>query len=73
MNVLRRIWAGIVSAVAGVALAILVQVIGQMTMGWQIDCLKWTVLAFASIGFLLGFVIGPRNTKARSKGGAMQN
>ncbi len=69
MNVLRRIWTGIVAAIAGVALAVLVQVIGQMTMGLPIDYLMWIVFAFAGSGFLLGVVIGPRSTKASSKDG----
>ena len=67
MNIFGRIWTGFVAAVAGVAVAILVQVVGQMTMGFQIDYLKWIVLAFASIGFLLGIIIGPRSTKVSRK------
>ena len=67
MNICGRIWTGIVAAVAGIALAVLAQVIGQMTMGWQIDSLKWTVPAFACVGFLLGAAIGPRSTKAPGK------
>lgn len=67
MNTLRRIWTGVVAAVAGVAVAVLVQVSGQMTMGLQIDDLKWIVMACASIGFFLGVVIGPRSTKQVTK------
>jgi len=67
MNVIRRIWMGIVAAIAGVALAVLVQVAGQMALGFQIDYLKWTVWAFSAVGFLPGFVIGPRSTKATSR------
>ena len=68
MKILRRVWIGIVAAAAGAALAVLVQIVGQMTMGLPIDYLGWIVLAFVSIGFLLGVVIGPRNTKRAAKG-----
>jgi hypothetical protein len=67
MNIFSRIWTGFVAAVAGVAVAILVQVVGQMTMGFQIDYLKWIVLIFASVGFLLGIIIGPRSSKPSNK------
>ena len=60
MNILHRIWTGIVAAVTGVALSIVAQMVGHTTSGWQIDDLKWLVLAFAGLGFVLGFVIGPR-------------
>ena len=67
MSIFARIWTGVVAAVAGIALAVLAQVIGQMTLGWQMDSLKWTVSAFAGVGFLLGAAIGPRSTKAPGK------
>jgi hypothetical protein len=60
VNILHRIWTGVVAAVTGVALAVVVHLAGQMTSGWQIDSLSWTLLAFASIGFVLGVLIGPR-------------
>ncbi len=68
MNVFRHIWTGIVAAVAGAALALLLQVIGQMTVGLPIDYLQWIVLALASFGFLLGVAIGPRALNDPSKG-----
>ena len=51
---------------AGAALAVLIQVVGQMTMGLPIDYLQWILLACAVIGFLLGVVIGPRSTKPKT-------
>ena len=65
MNLLRRIWTGIVAAVAGAALAVLVPGIGLMFVGWPIDYLKWILLACVSIGFLLGMVIGPRQLSTK--------
>jgi hypothetical protein len=60
VNILHRIWTGIVAAVTGVTLAVVVHVVGQMTSGWQMDSLPWTLLALASVGFVLGVLIGPR-------------
>jgi len=67
MNILHRIWTGVVAAVTGVAVAVLIVVIGLMTKILQIDSLIWIVIACASIGFLLGVVIGPRSTKQKTK------
>ena len=67
MKALRHIWTGIVGAMAGAALAVLIQVIGQMTMGFPIDYLQWILLACAGIGFLLGVVIGPKSTKPKTQ------
>ena len=67
MNVLRRVWTGIVAAVAGAALALAIQVFGLMTIGLPIDYLPWIVLVLAGIGFLLGVAIGPRALKKSAK------
>jgi hypothetical protein len=64
MNIIRRIWTGIVAAIAGIALAILVQIVGQMAFGMPIDYLKWIIIGFASFGFLIGAAFGPRKIKA---------
>src|SRR5262249_1465995 len=45
-----RLWTGIVAATAGAALGVLVQVVGQMTMGLPMDYVLWIVLPFAGIG-----------------------
>ena len=50
-------------------MAVLLQVIGQMTMGLAIDYLQWILLACASVGFLLGVIIGPRSTKPKTLAG----
>jgi hypothetical protein len=51
---------------AGAAVAGLIQVVGQLTMGLSIDYLQWILLACVGIGFLLGVVIGPRSTKPKT-------
>jgi hypothetical protein len=62
MGLLSRLWAGIVAAVAGVALAIVVQVVGQMTVGLAIEYLEKIVLSLGIAGFVLGFLVGNRRT-----------
>jgi hypothetical protein len=66
MKLLRRIWTGIAGAMAGAALAVLTQVIGQMTIGFSIDYLQWILLAFVSLGFFLGVMIGPQGSKPKT-------
>ena len=56
------------AAVAGVALAVVLQIIGQMTMGFSIDYLGRIVVAGACVGFLIGVVIGPRGAKEAGNG-----
>ena len=53
-NLLLRFWTGIVAAVAGAAIAVVVQIFGMMAWGWSIEKIT-TVLAAAIIG---GFVVG---------------
>jgi hypothetical protein len=60
VNIFHRLWTGIVAAVTGVALAVTVHLVGQMTSRWQIDSLPWTLVAFAGVGFVMGVLIGPR-------------
>ena len=60
MAMLSRLWAGIVGAVAGVALAMVAQVVGQMTVGLSIEYLEKLVLSLGIVGFIIGFVVGDR-------------
>jgi hypothetical protein len=55
-----RLWTGIVVAVTGGVLAIVVHVGGHIISGWPIDSVPWTLLACAGTGFVLGVLIGPR-------------
>jgi hypothetical protein len=66
MKTLRHIWTGIVGGIAGAALAVLIQVIGQMTMGLPVDYLQWILLTCVGIGFLIGVMIGPRSAKPKT-------
>ena len=60
MRLLSRLWAGIVAAVAGVALAIVAQIAGQMTVGLPIEYLEKLVLCLGMAGFIMGFLLGNR-------------
>jgi hypothetical protein len=65
LNCLLRIWTGIVAAVTGGALALVIQVVGLMTIGLPIEYLIWILLGCSGLGFLLGVIIGPRSTKPK--------
>ena len=65
MNILRRIWTGIVAAVAGASLALVLQIVGMMTIRLSIDYLQWILLVGVCLGFLLGVIIGPRSLNSR--------
>jgi hypothetical protein len=69
-NSLLRIWTGIVAAVTGaaLALALMLQVIGLMTIGLPLEYLGWLLMGCSGLGFLLGVLIGPRSTKSKSQG-----
>ena len=66
MKLLGRVWAGIVGAVAGSALAIVVQIAGQMAAHLSIDYLTTLVVCFAIGGFVAGFALGNRNIGTRN-------
>lgn len=66
MNVLRRIWRGIVVALAGGVLSVLVQMMGQLMIGLSIDYLPWILAACAGGGFLLGLSLPLRGAKDQS-------
>jgi hypothetical protein len=58
MNLLSRLWTGIVAAVTAVAVAVVVDIIGSMLLGLPIELLPWILLVFGTIGFLIGIVVG---------------
>ena len=67
MKILRRLWIGVVAALAGVALAIVMQIIGQMTLGLAMHYLGWVALGCGVSGFLVGVALGPGGAKAATK------
>jgi hypothetical protein len=55
-TLLKRFWTGIVAAVAGAAVALVVQMVGMMSLGWSIERIT-TVLGVAlAVGFTLGLL-----------------
>ncbi len=56
-KLLERIWAGIVGAVAGACLGLLLTIVFLM-MQISLDVALWTVAILAAIGGIAGFVIG---------------
>jgi hypothetical protein len=60
-GILRRLWTGIVAAVAGAALALVV-VIVLIQAGKKADILEPTVEILSGIGFVLGVVFGGKKT-----------
>lgn len=59
MQVIRRFWNGLVAAVAGAAVGLVIQIVGQMTMAWPINSLRWIVAAGIGVGFLIGASLPP--------------
>jgi hypothetical protein len=54
-----RLKAGIVAALAGVAFALVVQLVGRMAVDLSsMQFLEYTVVSFGISGFLIGFVVG---------------
>jgi hypothetical protein len=64
MGFLNRLWTGIVAAVAAVACALVVQIVGIMLIGLPVEFLGWIVLVFGTIGFLIGVVVGNRKSSS---------
>lgn len=54
-----RLWTGIVAAVAGAAVALVVQIAGIMWAGWSIDALPNLLLALMIGGFVIGVLMPP--------------
>jgi len=60
MNFLNRLWTGFVAAIAAVAIALAVHIIGTMVVGLPIEFLQWMILGFGTVGFLVGIALGNR-------------
>jgi hypothetical protein len=61
MVFLGRIWAGIVGAMAGAAVGMVVHLVGMVTIGLPLDYLQWIVLACVALGFVCAFVVGNKS------------
>jgi len=59
-NLLARIWTGFVAAVAGAALALVVQLVGMMALGWSIERITNILLVGVIGGFVLGTLLPPK-------------
>jgi len=59
-NLLARIWTGVVAAVAGAALALVVQLVGMMALGWSIERITNILLVGVIGGFVLGTLLPPK-------------
>ena len=59
-NLLARIWTGVVAAVAGAALALVVQLVGMMALGWSIERITNILLVGVIGGFVLGALLPPK-------------
>jgi hypothetical protein len=64
MGLISRLWTGIVGSVAGVALATVAQIVGQMTVRLPIVYLERLVLCLGTVGLVIGFVVGNRKIEA---------
>jgi hypothetical protein len=62
MGLLSRLWTGIVAAVAGIALAVLAQVVGQTTVGLPIEYLEKIAISLGVAGFVIGFAVRNRGS-----------
>jgi hypothetical protein len=58
MGIFKRLWVGIVGAMTGTSLAIVVQVVGKLSVGLPIKYLGIIVLYLALVGFIFGFAVG---------------
>jgi hypothetical protein len=62
VNLLNRLWTGIVGAVAGTAVAFVTLIAAHIST----DCLIPLVASFAAVGFIAGFALATRKLGARS-------
>ncbi len=66
MQILQRLWTGIVASLAGAAVGIPVG-IGLKSYGASLDALLWTVGALAGLGFIAGIAFGGPKQKSSDK------
>lgn len=66
MELLNRLWTGVVAAAAAVAVALVVQIVGIMLVGLSIEFLGWIVFVFGTIGFLIGVAVGNRSRSSKT-------
>jgi hypothetical protein len=59
-HLLLRLWTGIVAAMAGAAIAVVVQMVGMMTLGWSIEKITTVLLAAVIGGFAVGMLLPPK-------------
>jgi hypothetical protein len=57
MKLLARIWAGLVGAVTGACIGLVVVLLLLMT-GYSLDVALWAVAILALLGAIVGFVFG---------------
>ena len=67
MAILGRIWAGIVGAMAGAAVGMVLHLVGMMAIGLPIDYLQWVVLVCAAVGFAIALVVGNKTLGSPKK------
>lgn len=60
---LQRLWTGIVAAITGAALALLIQIACTLTIGMPIEWLLWVLVTCSSLGFLVGVLAGKPRPK----------
>jgi hypothetical protein len=59
-TLLLRFWTGFVAAVAGAAIAVVVQIVGMMAWGWSIEKITTVLLAAVIGGFAVGMLLPPK-------------
>jgi hypothetical protein len=55
-TLLKRFWTGIVAALAAAAVALVVQMVGMMSLGWSIERITTVLGVPLAVGFTLGLL-----------------